>query len=299
MPLASSTAVWNDRRDPLLPAKIAVHRALRSARWTWESARYATRRRRTVRADGVIAEGRARLEMAEGQIRNLEIAAACLDGVAIQPGETLSFWYVVGEPTAARGFRNGMELRSGCIVPSIGGGLGPLASALFEVALRAGLTIREHHPHSLELAPESERIRPFGIGAAVLYPYRDVQVKNDGEQTVLLEARGEGDALVCRLRAAVVPAAEIGLEERGYRTTRASGRLVRAGELWQVARDRATGRTLWERLVYAGEAPLMDQMPDHHCYTWDRVCPNAVRRDDVEARAVRLEQGGPAWRPFA
>src|SRR5436190_834351 len=92
-------------------------------------------------------------------------AAARLDGVVLRPGETLSFWYLVGEPSRARGFQEGMELRSGCIVPSPGGGLCQIAGAVFEVALCVGLTVVEHHAHSLEIAPEHDRIRPFGAAA--------------------------------------------------------------------------------------------------------------------------------------
>jgi vancomycin resistance protein VanW len=297
--------VPTDRRDAWLAVKIAAHRTLRYARWTWEGAGYARRRRARPGPTFALAESRsrlvrdasrARLEMADGKIRNLQLGAAALDGIVIDPGEILSFWYLVGEPTLARGFRRGMEVRSGCIVPSIGGGLCQLASALFEVALRAGLTVVEHHAHSLELAPEPDRIRPFGMAAAVLYPYRDVRIKNELDQPVTLDARCEATSLVLGAKVVRAPTITFALEERAYRALRVGGRCVRRGELWQIRRDATTQTTLDERMVLAAEVAVMEQMPDHHCYTCDRVCPNAIGPDDLEARAVRQELGLPLAR---
>src|SRR5262245_59948999 len=164
-----------DRRDPLLRWKIVAHRALRYTRWALERHRYARRRPSRVEDWPLLAVHRSRivrdprralLEMAAGKTRHLALGAAALDGVILEPGETLSFWYVVGEPSARRGFRKGMELRSGCIVPSVGGGICQLAGGLFEVCLRAGFTVLEHHPHSLEIASEADRVRPFGTAAS-------------------------------------------------------------------------------------------------------------------------------------
>lgn len=200
-----------DRRDALLPWKIAAHRALRYARWSVERWTYA-RERSTGGTAGwtpiaahrsrlVRDPARALLEMAAGKTHNLRLACAALDGLVVQPGETLSFWFTVGAPTAERGYRKGMELRSGCIVPSVGGGICQLAGALYEVALRAGLTVLEHHPHSLELAPERDRIRPFGTAAAVLYPHRDLRLRNDGDQAMVVCARVTAHELDVSLRA--------------------------------------------------------------------------------------------------
>jgi vancomycin resistance protein VanW len=229
--------------------------------------------------------------MAAGKAANLKLAAAALDGIVVEPGETLSFWFLVGEPSRARGFEKGMELRSGCVVPTVGGGLCQLASAVFELGLRTGLTVVERHAHSLEIAPEPDRIRPFGATASVLYPYRDVQLKNELDRAVIVGARLERDELVVGAYGRGERAEVIDLEERGYRRWRQAGRLFRGGELWQIARDRRTRVVSWEQRVLAAETPVLEQMPQSHCYTCDRACPNAIPRDDPEARAVRLEMG--------
>jgi vancomycin resistance protein VanW len=293
-----------DRRDPLLPMKIAAHRALRYARWAVEAAGYA-RRRPARPGEYVLAEHRSRLvrdparaalEMAAGKIENLRLAAAALDGVTVLPGEVVSFWYLVGAPEASRGFQRGMELRSGCVVPSVGGGICQIAGALFEVALRAGFRILEHHPHSLELAPEPDRIRPFGSAAAVLYPYRDVRAKNEGDAPATLYARVEEEALVVGLTAATRPRFSVSLEERGYRAAREGGTLYREGELWRAWRDAASGEPLSEERVLALKVAVMEEMPEHHCYTCDRACPNSIPASDPEASAARAEAGAARGR---
>src|SRR5664279_334308 len=46
---------------------------------------------------------------------SLEIAASCIDGLILKPGETFSFWRMVGKPTSKRGFKIGLVLRNGTI----------------------------------------------------------------------------------------------------------------------------------------------------------------------------------------
>ena len=54
------------------------------------------------------------------------------------PGETFSFWRAAGRATRARGYVIGRELRQGCMIPTIGGGLCQLTNALSRVAHQAG-----------------------------------------------------------------------------------------------------------------------------------------------------------------
>lgn len=63
-----------------------------------------------------------------GKTQNLRVAAARLHGLLIPRGASFSFWRHVGRPTRARGFVRGRELREGCIIPSVGGGLCQLSN---------------------------------------------------------------------------------------------------------------------------------------------------------------------------
>jgi hypothetical protein len=129
----------------------------------------------------------------------------------------------------------------------------------------------------MELVPEADRIRPFGAAASVLYPYRDLRVRNDGDQVIALEARVERRELCVAIRAPRQPWFQVALEERNYEVVRRGERTFRRGELWQRAIHRITGAELWVERVQAREVEVMDALEQHHCYTCERACPNALR----------------------
>lgn len=91
-----------------------------------------------------IAERRLQL----GKIQNLRIALRQIDGINIPAGETFSFWRQIRRATKQRGFKPGRELREGCIIPSVGGGLCQISNALYDLALQSGCRIDERHPHT-------------------------------------------------------------------------------------------------------------------------------------------------------
>jgi vancomycin resistance protein YoaR len=84
-----------------------------------------------------------------GKVQNLRVAAAAVDGVVLEPGELFSFWLAVGRPSRWKGYVTGRELRGGCMIPAVGGGICQLTNALSRVAHRAGMEIVERHSHTL------------------------------------------------------------------------------------------------------------------------------------------------------
>ncbi len=111
----------------------------------------------------------------EGKRINLALAAPHFDGLLLTPEHPLSFWRALGRVTAAAGYRHGMELRGGCIVPALGGGLCLLSNALFVMAATLGWTILERHGHSREaIPPDPDAL--WGLDATVAWPYVDLRV---------------------------------------------------------------------------------------------------------------------------
>ncbi len=127
----------------------------------------------------VLAEIRASLyegrepEMELGKAQNLRLVAALLDGVSVPAGETFSFWRQVGRCDPGRGFVRGREIRQGCVIPSVGGGICGLTNGLYEAALKAGLEVVERHPHS-KVVPGSAAER--GMDATVAWNYLDLRL---------------------------------------------------------------------------------------------------------------------------
>ncbi|HYM87303.1 MAG TPA: VanW family protein, partial [Pseudoxanthomonas sp.] len=114
------------------------------------------------------------LHLVAGKIQNLRVAAVILDGIEVPAGQTLSFWKQVGRARRRRGFVIGRELREGCLVPAIGGGLCQLSSALYDTAVRAGLEVVERHRHS-RVVPGS--LAESDRDATVFWNYLDLRLR--------------------------------------------------------------------------------------------------------------------------
>lgn len=110
-----------------------------------------------------------------GKIQNLRVAAAKLNGLVVPANEIFSFWKNVGRTTRKRGFVAGREIREGCIIPNVGGGLCQISNGLYDAALKAGFEIVERHAHSRVVAGSlAEQNRD----ATVFWNYVDLRFKS-------------------------------------------------------------------------------------------------------------------------
>lgn len=108
-------------------------------------------------------------DLEAGKRTNLAIAAAHLDGRRISASTPFSFWRLLGNPSARRGFRPGTEIRDGCVIPSIGGGLCLLSGALFRLAAEMNWVILERHGHTVQ-SPDMSL-----VDATVFWPQVDLR----------------------------------------------------------------------------------------------------------------------------
>ena len=142
-----------------------------------------------------LADPRER-ELELGKVQNLRIAAAAVDGLVIEAGETFSFWRAAGRATRAKGYVIGRELRLGCMIPSVGGGICQLTNALSRVAHQSGMEIVERHSHSVH--PEGFFI-DSATDATVFWNYIDFRFRSPNR--VRIGARLTETTLVVRLDA--------------------------------------------------------------------------------------------------
>lgn len=125
---------------------------------------------------------------------NLKLACEKLDGIILKPGETFSFWRLVGKPTKAKGYLKGMVLTNGSYKAGVGGGLCQLSNLIFWMSLHTPLTVTERWRHTHDVFPDVNRTQPFGSGATVVYNYVDLQIRNDTEHEYQLKVRvGDND----------------------------------------------------------------------------------------------------------
>lgn len=113
------------------------------------------------------------------KVTNLKLASTKINGIILKPGETFSFWQLVGKPTKAKGYLEGMVLSNGSFHPGVGGGLCQLSNLIYWMALHTPLTVTERWRHTHDVFPDSNRTQPFASGATVVYNYVDLQIRND------------------------------------------------------------------------------------------------------------------------
>jgi hypothetical protein len=140
-------------------------------------------------------DGAAELPLVAGKVHNLRLALRRLHGVEVPAGEVFGFWAQVGRASRWRGFVAGRELREGCLIPSVGGGMCQLSNALYHAALEAGCEIVERHAHS-RAVPGSQA--EAGRDATVFWNYVDLRFRARGPLRV--EAWMDAHTLTVRLR---------------------------------------------------------------------------------------------------
>ena len=143
--------------------------------------------------------------MQYNKIINLKIAAKRLNGLIVHPGETFSYWRLIGKPTRRKGYVEGMTLFYGKVVPGIGGGLCQLSNLVYWMTLHTPLTVTERYRHTYDVFPDTNRSQPFGSGATCAYNYLDLQVYNGTNQPYQLLINVTDAELVGEWRTTVKP----------------------------------------------------------------------------------------------
>lgn len=203
----SGTAAWRvpSRLAALwFTLRVAGHMALRAGRNLWHPVR--RHHKSTQLADAPITaqscsalwtDGRPEeWELVAGKVHNLRLACRFFDGLLVPAGTTLSFWRQLGRPSRARGFVEGREVREGCVVPTVAGGLCQLSNALARCAVEAGLEVVERHRHTRRV--EGQAPLPDGNDATVFWNYVDLRVVARGD--LRIEAELSSAELIVRFR---------------------------------------------------------------------------------------------------
>jgi vancomycin resistance protein VanW len=126
------------------------------------------------------------MQLQHNKVVNLKLAAKKLDAVLIKPGETFSFWGLVGNASSRNGYLKGLCLKNGEATSGVGGGMCQFGNLLFWMFLHTPMRLVERHHHSYDPFPDHERVVPFGTGASLMYNFIDLMVKNLTENTYQL-----------------------------------------------------------------------------------------------------------------
>jgi hypothetical protein len=139
------------------------------------------------------AENEVENSLQFGKVQNLRRACLRLHGVEVPAGQVFSFWKQIGRARHSAGYTLGRELRQGCLIPSVGGGLCQLSNSLYDLALRSGCDIIERHTHSA-VVPGSAAEQ--GRDATVFWNYVDLRFRP--KQNIVITAILNRDKLVVR-----------------------------------------------------------------------------------------------------
>ena len=124
---------------------------------------------------------------------NLRLACNAINGKILADGDTFSFNGIVGERTAAKGYKEAIIYEGGQEVGGIGGGICQVATTLFNAALKANFTIVERHQHSMTV-----HYCPLGYDAAISWGSKNLKFRNNSGTSVMIDIHASGGTLSVR-----------------------------------------------------------------------------------------------------
>lgn len=218
--------------------------------------------------------GNVDLELQENKAVSLALAAPHIDGVLIRPGETFSFWQLVGKCTAKKGYRTGLTINHSGPDSGIGGGMCQFTNLLHWMVLHSPLEIVEHHHHGeIDLFPDFNRQIPFGTGTSIVYNYLDYRVRNTTGNTFQLLISLTDDHLRGELRAAEPLEVKYHLKEHDAHFQEQGPDVYRRNKVYRSVRDKRTGNEIAHELIVENNARVL----------YDRELINAPIRPDLDS----------------
>lgn len=190
---------------------------------------------------------------------NIRLASSRIDGLIVRPGESFSFWKLVGKTSKRNGFSEGRVLVNGKLVAGLGGGLCNLANTLHILFMHSPMTITELHHHSDALAPDPDGKRvPYSAGTSVNYNYLDLRFRNDSDSPVQICVGCDGDDLVAELRSAKEFPTTYRIVEEGHHFQKEdNGHYYRKSKIYRETIERPTGKVIKRELKWDNRSRVM------------------------------------------
>jgi len=141
-----------------------------------------------------LASSTTQLTSDENRNTNISLAAQEINGMVLNPGEQFDFNTVVGQRTAARGFRPGGAFVGTEVVQAIGGGICQVSSTIYHALLHTDLQVDARRNHTLVVT-----YLPLGMDAAVAWGGLDFSFTNSSPFPLRIVAYREGQNFHVRL----------------------------------------------------------------------------------------------------
>jgi len=198
------------------------------------------------------------MSLQENKIVNLKLAIKHLNGLVIEPGQTFSYWKMIGKPTMRKGYLDGMILNNGRVDSGIGGGLCQLSNLIYWITLHTPLIVIERWRHGYDVFPDIKRKQPFGSGATCAYPNIDLQIKNELKQKFQLKLEVTDEYLVGKWLSDKDTDIEYEIFEKDHEIKHEwFGKYSRSNKIYRKVIDNNTGEEISEELITENHALMM------------------------------------------
>lgn len=131
---------------------------------------------------------------ASGRATNVELSAAKINGVVLNPGDTFSYNETVGKRTTAAGFKTAAAYAGGKVVQEVGGGICQTSSTLYCAALYANLKITARDCHHFVVS-----YLPYGMDATVSWGGPEFKFQNNRDLPVKIVTHCENRQLTVEI----------------------------------------------------------------------------------------------------
>lgn len=190
------------------------------------------------------------IQLQYNKVTNLKLAITKINNVVIKPGETFSFWHLVGNVNEKAGYKEGIILLNGEAIRGIGGGLCQLGNLLYWMFLHTELITAERYRHSFDPFPDYGRVIPFGTGATLVNGIIDLKMINKSNITYQVKVYLDNKYIHGEIRSTVYPPYTYSIIEEDHRFVRKEdGHIYRQNKVYKKMVNRKTGNLVGKELI--------------------------------------------------
>ena len=198
------------------------------------------------------------LRLQKNKAVNIRLACSKINGMIIHPGETFSFWKIVGKPTKRRGFLDGRVIVRNKIEPGLGGGLCNLSNTIHRLVLNSPLDVTEFHSHSDALGPDEGGIRvPLATGTSISYNHVDFRFTNNTNQDVQILLWCKKENLHGELRTVNDIPWRYAITEENHRFVKEGNKYYRKSKIYRETYDKETNEVIDKKLILDNNSEVM------------------------------------------
>lgn len=213
------------------------------------------------------------MQLQENKVTNISLACKKINGIVVHPGETFSYWRLLGKPTARKGYKAGLTISTKLGLGSdVGGGLCQMANMIHYLILNSPLTVTELHHHSDALFPDDRRRVPFGTGTSVFYNNVDYRFKNTSDTDVQILVWIEDGYLCGELRSKKDFPYRYKLVEENHHFRKEGEDYYRISQVYRITIDKETGEEINKELVLDNHSKVM--------YDYSLIPVEQIRNDN-------------------